>query len=130
MLKRNLIAIVIIALALFVTDAFGQNQRKKKNYNLPEADDEVLVTFRKKQEKPKISNQRKSTNKRKVKPFFDEADALFGKRRRKSSHKKYANQEVSYRTKRSKSKIKKGVTHDPEFENWANRKRKIKKQEK
>lgn len=125
---RKLLFLFVAIILVFSINVFGQNQRKKKNYNLPEADDEVLVAFRKKQEKPKISHRRKST-KRKVKPFFDEADALFGKRSRKSSRKKYANQEVSYR-KKSKSKIKKGVTHDPEFENWANRKRKIKKQEK
>lgn len=61
--------------------------------------------------------------------LFDEADALFGKRkpRRTSAHDKYANQEVSYRnkTKTTKRKSKASqLTHDPEFENWANRQRK------
>lgn len=127
---RKVLFLFAVVILVFSINVFGQSQRKKKNfYAVPEVDDEVLVSFRKKQEKLKKSHRRKSTNKRQVKPFFDEADALFGKRRRKSSRKKYANQEVSYR-KKSKSKFKKGVTHDPEFENWANRKRKIKKQEK
>ena len=93
---KRVIFLTIIVILILTANAFGQNQRKKKHfYNLPEVDDEVL---RKKQLKPKISKHRKLT-KRKVKPFFDEADALFGKRR------------------------KRGVTHDPEFENWANRKK-------
>lgn len=41
---------------IFAGNIFGQNQRKKHNfYNLPEVDDEVLVAFRKKQPKPKVS---------------------------------------------------------------------------
>lgn len=63
---------------------------------------------------------------------FDEADALFGKRKRTSprnAHDKYANQEVSYRSKAKPHKLqpkRTQVTHDPEFESWANRKGKRK----
>ncbi|MBL8205771.1 MAG: hypothetical protein JNM09_16170 [Blastocatellia bacterium] len=63
---------------------------------------------------------------------FDEADALFGKRKRtapRQAHDKYANQEVAYRRKPNKAKLpskRSQVTHDPEFENWANRKGKRK----
>lgn len=59
---------------------------------------------------------------------FDEADALFGKRKRtapRKAHDKYANQEVSYRSKAKTNKRpskQSQVTHDPEFESWANRK--------
>jgi hypothetical protein len=62
--------------------------------------------------------------------FFDEADALFGKRKRtapRKAHDKYANQEVAYRSKAKTNKLqpkRTQVTHDPEFESWANRKRK------
>ena len=59
---------------------------------------------------------------------FDEADALFGKRKRApKAHDKYANQEVSYRQSAQQTKRKPGnrqITHDPEFESWANAKRK------
>lgn len=57
---------------------------------------------------------------------FDEADALFGKRKpKRTAHDKYANQEVSYRRKPQTRKPKPSqLTHDPEFENWANRKAK------
>jgi len=115
-----LAAIVIL---IFSVNIFGQPKRKKVVRVLPEVDDQVLVSSRKKQVKPKVFTRKKST-KRKAKPLFDEADALFGKRR-KSSNNKYANQEVSYRTKSRRKKVS-GVTHDPEFENWANRKRKLK----
>ena len=43
--------------------------------------------------------------------------------RQRKTHDKYANQEISYR---KKTKAKRGVTHDPEFEDWANRRRKNK----
>lgn len=65
----------------------------------------------------------------KAAPFFDEADAMFGKRKaRTKAHGKYANQEVSYRQsqrrKNRAGKIKVSqVTHDAEFESWANKKR-------
>lgn len=59
---------------------------------------------------------------------FDEADALFGKRKRApKAHDKYANQEVSYRQTARPTKRKTGnrqLTHDPEFESWAKAKRK------
>lgn len=73
-------ALIIIAIVLiFTVNAFGQTQRKKRVlHNLPEVDDEVLAAFRKKNLKHKTSTRRKSA-KRKVKPFFDEADAIFGK---------------------------------------------------
>jgi hypothetical protein len=59
---------------------------------------------------------------------FDEADALFGKRKRApQAHDKYANQEVSYRRKAKPNKLqpkRTQITHDPEFESWAKAKRK------
>ncbi len=84
-----------------------QTSKQRKKSFRPEIEDEVIVALRKKQTKVKVSNRRKSTQVR-------------------SSHDKYANQEVSYR-KKSKIKKVRGVTHDPEFETWANRKRKTKK---
>ena len=105
---RKILFLFAVVILVFSINVFGQSQRKKKNfYAVPEVDDEVLVSFHKKQEKLKNSPRRKSA-KRKVKPFFDEADALFGKRKK------------SIRRKR-------GVTHDPEFETWANRQHKPRK---
>ena len=65
-------------------------------------------------------------NHRKKRNFRPEIDdqvlvAFRKKQTKRKSHDKYANQEVSYR---KKSKLRKGVTHDPEFEIWANRKTK------
>lgn len=97
-MKRTIWIVAILILACSM-DAVAQNHSKKKNYFLPEVNDEVLISSSTKQTKLKTT-KRKST-KRKVKPLFDEADALFGKRRK--THDKYANQEVSYR-KRTISK--------------------------
>ena len=74
------------------------------------------------------SNQSRKSSAKAPSSLFDEADALFGKRKRttpRKAHDKYANQEVSYRqkTKTNKRQPKRTqITHDPEFENWANRK--------
>lgn len=100
---RKLIFVFAIIVLILTANSFGQPKRKKNLYSLPEKDDEVLVTFRKKTTKPKVSSRKKSTKRKKSILQFDEADAIFGKRH------------------------KRGVTHDPEFENWANRKRKITK---
>lgn len=120
---KKIIFLTFIAILIFTVSIFGQQKRKKVVRALPEVGDEVLVNIRKKQVKPKVSARKKIT-KRKAKPFFDEADAIFGKRPK--AHDKYANQEVGYR-KKSTPKKKRSITHDPEFENWANRKRKITK---
>lgn len=97
-MKKNLFLTSIIILIL-TANAFGQPKRKKTTV-LPEVNDEVLVAFRKKHTKPKTIHRRKSTKRKKLILQFDEADAIFGKRR------------------------KRGVTHDPEFETWANRQHK------
>jgi hypothetical protein len=96
---KKIIFLSAIIVLIFTANAFGLSKRKKIVRVLPEVDDEVLVSFRKKQTKPNVSSRKKST-KRKVKPFFDEADALFGKRRKTPN--KYANQEVSYRKRKRK----------------------------
>lgn len=98
---KKIIFFTTVLVLILTANAFGQNQPKKKNHILPEVDDEVLVTFRKRQAKSKTTVRRIPV--------------------RKSSHDKYANQEIGYR-KKSKV-VKKGITHDPEFENWANRKK-------
>ena len=70
---------------------------------------------------------RKSSSKTQI-LSFDEADALFGKRKaQRTAHDKYANQEVSYRQQPKTTKLKpkaSQLTHDPEFEAWANAKQK------
>jgi hypothetical protein len=99
MRRISLLTAVILIVAL---NGFGQAKRKKPSYTLPELGDEVLITVRQKQQ-PKTSARKRRTPK------------------------KYANQEVSYRTGPRRKRVR-GVTHDPEFENWAQRKRKIKKQ--
>ena len=105
MFTKFLYIFVIIGF-IFTINSFGQTQRKKSFR--PEIEDEVIVALRKKQLKAKVSSRRKLTQVR-------------------SSHDKYANQEVSYRKKSKPRKIR-GLTHDLEFENWASRKKaKVKK---
>lgn len=73
--------ILAVIILIFSANAFGQNQRKKRvNHNLPEVNDEVLVAFRQKKPKRKISKRHKSTRRSKSILQFDEADAIFGKR--------------------------------------------------
>jgi hypothetical protein len=74
MRRMLLLTAVILTLAL---NGFGQAKRKKPSYTLPEVGDEVLVTVRHKQQ-PKTSA------------------------RKRRAPKKYANQEVSYRTRKIK----------------------------
>ncbi len=59
-------------------------------------------------------NKRQPT---KAAPFFDEADALFGKRKVKNSaHDKYANQEVSYRKRNPKNTKSQAAVFEPNDE--------------
>ena len=99
---KKVLVLVSLILLILTANIFGQARRKKGFHSLPEVDDEVLVSFREKRLKSKNSPRRRSI-KHKTKPFFDEADAFFGKRRKRS------------------------LTHDPEFENWASRKNKTRK---
>ena len=70
-------------------------------------------------------NQRKKRVLHNLPEVGDEVVVEFRKKNKiRNSRNRYANQEVSYR---KKSKLRKRVTHDPEFENWANRSRKTKK---
>jgi hypothetical protein len=99
---NKILSLSAILILIFTFNAFGQSKHRKVVSVLPEVNDEVLVAFRKKQTKTNITS------------------------RKRNSHDKYANHEVSYRTK-SKRKRVRGITHDPEFENWANRKSKTRK---
>ncbi len=73
---KKILFLTTIIILILSANAFGQPKRKKTTV-LPEVGDEVLVTLRKKQAQTKTSKQ--NSPKRKVKQFFDEADALFGK---------------------------------------------------
>lgn len=78
---KKAVFILTIIILIFTANAFGQNQRKKRAlHNLPEVNDEVLVAFRQKKPKRKISKRQKSTRRSKSILQFDEADAIFGKR--------------------------------------------------
>lgn len=73
---KKAVFILATIILIFTANAFGQNQRKKRNfYNLPEVEDEVLVAFRKKKLNKKVSNSRKSS-KRKVKTIWDDTDIV------------------------------------------------------
>jgi hypothetical protein len=82
-MNRVLLLLAVIIL-IFTVDGFGQNRRQtpKRNF-LPEVNDEVLVSARRKQAK--------------------------------------------HNRKKSRRKTVRGLTHDPEFEDWAHRNRKTKK---
>lgn len=85
---RKLIFSFAIIVLILTANSFGQPKRKKNLYSLPEKDDEVLVTFRKKISKQKISHRRKSTKRKRTILQFDEADAIFGKTKSRKPRRK------------------------------------------
>ena len=124
---KKIFFLVTIMIFAFTLNAIGQKQRKERTVNFrPEVGDEVLLTLRKKQVDSQTASQQKNAAKRKGRPFFDDGDALFGRRRQKPSTPKYANQETRFRSGIKKKRIN-SLTHDPEFEDWAQRKQKTKK---
>jgi len=81
-MKKTVLIIIAIVL-IFTANAFGQTQRKKRVlHNLPEVDDEALVTFGKKNVKHKTSKRRKS-----VKTVWDDTDIVHRQSRKSKSRK-------------------------------------------
>ena len=104
---RRVFLLGVILILIATVGTFGQNRgQKRKSQFRPEVGDEVLVSIRHRSTKGKTSKKSLTTRK---KGFFDEADALWGRRRKPGSG-KYANQEISYRTK---SKRKKSQRSNP-----------------
>ncbi len=121
MIKRIIIITAIFSLALvFAANTFGQNNKRKRakakvatpSTNNPPTEARVanpkpvatnLMKGHEGMQERNAASGNTTSKKRQVKPVWDDTDIVHRQAR------------------------KRGVTHDSEFENWANRKRKITK---